>query len=67
MAKPKLVRIHPSPDGVFLDGIPAVSQDVPEEDAAWMVASGAFTFDAPPPAVDIQQPEGATPSDTTEV
>ena len=45
---PATVTVHPSPDGVFLDGIPAITQDVPAEDAEWMVRSGAFVLTAPP-------------------
>ena len=52
MTKAKTVTVYPSPDGVFLDGIPAVTQDVPAEDAEWMVRSGAFVLDAPPKPAD---------------
>jgi hypothetical protein len=67
------VTVYPSPDGRFFDGIAAVVQDVSEADAEWMCRHGVFTREpppAPPPAVDIQQPEGpadAGPSDSTEV
>ena len=55
------VTVHPDPGGVFLDGIPAVVQDVSAKDARWMVASGAFTTDpptAPPGKVAANQPAG---------
>lgn len=68
------VRVHPDPSGLFLDGIPAVAQDVPRADAAWMVSSGAFTREppaetptGPPTAVATMKPEGpadAGPSDS---
>lgn len=61
MSKPsKTVRVYPDPSGVFLDGIPAVEQDVPEADAEWMVRSGAFILTAPV-AAPIQPAAEAAP------
>lgn len=70
MSKSRTVRVYPDPSGMFLDGIPAIEQDVPESDAVWMVHSGAFTSAPPqPPSAAVKQPEGpadAVLSDTKE-
>lgn len=40
------VHVYPVP-GHWLPGVPAAEQDVSEEEAAALVASGAFTLEPP--------------------
>lgn len=53
MRKQMDVHVYPVP-GRWLPGVPAVEQDVQEDEAAALVATGAFTLDPPeepaPPA-----------------
>ncbi len=50
------VHIYPVP-GNWLPGVPAAEADVDEEEAARLVATGAFTFEAPAeePAPESQE------------
>ena len=60
-ASSRTVRVFPDPGGVFLDGVPAVAQDVSEADALWMVASGAFTLAVPAAVKSTEAPAEAEP------
>lgn len=44
--KAKEVHVYPVP-GNWLPGVPAAEQDVTEEEAAALVATGAFSLDPP--------------------
>ena len=43
----ELVTVYPDPGGLFIDGVPAIEQQVTEADAEWMCAHGAFTRTKP--------------------
>lgn len=58
----KVVHIWPVP-GAWLPGIPAAEQDVPEKEAARLVATGAFSLE-PPESGDVSP--GTSVDDTTD-
>lgn len=47
--KSETVTVYPNPDGTFIDGVPAIEQEVTAEDAEWMCAHGAFLREKPQP------------------
>ena len=50
------VHVYPVP-GHWLPGVPAVEQDVKEEEAATLVASGAFSLEPPDEPVEPAEEE----------
>lgn len=57
--KPAKCRVYPV-EGRFILGFPHVEQEVDEDKAEWLVATGAFTTsppteadEAPPPAEEV--------------
>ena len=50
-------RVYPNPDGTFFDGVPAIEQDVSDEDAEWMTRNGVFLLAPPAPAPAPPEPE----------
>lgn len=50
------VRVFPVP-GHWLPGVPAVEQDVKEEEAAELVATGAFSLEPPDEPVEPAEEE----------
>ena len=56
MRKRMSVHVYPVP-GHWLPGVPAVEQDVKEEEAATLVASGAFNLEPPDEPVEPAEEE----------
>jgi len=50
------VHVYPVP-GHWLPGVPAIEQDVKEEEAATLVASGAFSLEPPDEPVEPAEEE----------
>lgn len=55
--KSEPVRVYPVP-GYFILGVPDVEQELPADEAAALVETGAFTFDPPLPVEPAPAQEG---------
>ena len=69
MAKKNVYPVYVGPNVQFVPGIPALPRfGIAEEEAEELIATGAFTYDKPPPEAVQPEPEGPPdggPSDST--